>query len=102
MEARWSPSPEQLTECVRMLQALRDPTRPDHASTVASLDIHATNPPFVMAMMHVFVSGAQYQSQGLHADMRQLAGLVIKNYVFPHLAKLSTEVQTFIKKEIIR
>lgn len=85
-----------------MLQALRDPTRPDHGRAVSSLDEHVTNPSFVLIMMHVFSSGAQYQAQGLTPDLRQLAGLVIKNYVFPHLVRLPSNVQAMIKREVVR
>jgi hypothetical protein len=102
MEAEWTPPTEQLIESVHMLQALRDPTRPDHTRAVASLDEHVTNPSFVLIMMHVFSCGARYQQQGLSSDLRQLSGLVIKNYVFPHLAKLSGEVQGMLKKEVVR
>lgn len=101
-EGDWTPQPEQLMESVRMLQALRDPTRADHGRAVASLDEHVTNPSFVLIMMHVFSSGAQYQSQGLTPDLRQLAGLVIKNYVFPHLVRLPSNVQATLKREVVR
>lgn len=85
-----------------MLQALRDPTRSDHSHAVASLDEHVANPSFVLIMMHVFVSGARYQQQGLTSDLRQLAGLVIKNYVFPHLTMQSADVQAYLKRDIVR
>lgn len=85
-----------------MLQALRDPTRSDHGRALASLDEHVANPSFVLVMMHVFSSGAQYAQQGLTTDLRQLAGLIIKNYVFKHLVQLPVEVQTILKREVVR
>lgn len=102
MKKEWVPQLDQLMESVQMLQALRDPTRSDHSRAVASLDEHVTHPSFVVVMMHVFSCGAKYQQQGLSTDLRQLAGLVIKNYVFPHLVRLSADVQTMLKKEVIR
>jgi hypothetical protein len=89
-------------ESIRMLQALRDPTRVDHPHAVASLDQHVTNPSFAVIMMHVFVAGAQYQQQGLSSDLRQLAGLVVKNYVFPNLARQTPDVQAHLKRDIVR
>jgi hypothetical protein len=38
---------------------------------------------------------------GLSADLRQLAGLVVKNYTFPHLPHLPTNVQQMLKQEIL-
>ena len=102
MEAGWTPPLAQVLESISMLQALRDPTRPDHTIAVKSLDEHVTNPSFVAIMIHVFSCGAVYHTHGLTTDLRQLAGLVIKNYVFPHLVKLSPEIQAMLKTEVIR
>eukprot|EP01032_Pedospumella_encystans_P008669 gene8669-10262_t len=86
------PQQEELVNSFHLLQALRDPTRSDHGRALASLDEHVANPSFVLVMMHVFSAGAQYQAQGLTTDLRQLAGLIIKNYVFKHLAILPVNV----------
>jgi len=96
------PQQEELVNSFHLLQALRDPTRSDHGRALASLDEHGANPSFVLVMMHVFSAGAQYQAQGLTTDLRQLAGLIIKNYVFKHLAILPVNVQTMLKKQIVQ
>lgn len=96
------PQHEELANSFHLLQALRDPTRSDHGRALASLDEHVSNPSFVLVMMHVFSAGAQYQAQGLTTDLRQLAGLIIKNYVFKHLAILPINVQSMLKKQIVQ
>lgn len=88
-------------QAVAMLQALRDPTRHDHHAALSALDSQVTNPQFIAATMHVFANTAQYAAAlGLTADIRQLAGLVIKNYVFPHLGGLNPHVQNSLKNEV--
>jgi len=97
----WVPKQENLSQAMHMLQALRDPTRSDHTLALRSLDEYVVNPDFVLIMLHVFAHGAQYESVGLTPDLRQLAGLIIKNYVFPHLARLPNNVQARLKSEVV-
>lgn len=49
----------------------------------------------------MFARGGAYESMGLSADLRQLAGLIIKNYTFPHLPRLGTTVQQLLKQEML-
>lgn len=65
-----------------MLQALRDPTRPDHAMAMQSLENYVLVPAFIYHILHIFVQGEKYQ---IPPDLRQLAGFVVKNYVFAKL-----------------
>lgn len=59
------------------------------------------NPSTVLHILHVFARGGVYESMGLSADLRQLAGLVIKNYTFPHLPRLPPAVQQMLKQEML-
>lgn len=98
----WQPNIDNLTQCVRLLQALRDPTRSDHVSALRSLEENVLQSNFVLYILHVFAEGYAYESSGLTIDLRQLAGLIIKNYVFPHLTQMAEEVQFLMKKELIQ
>ena len=54
-----------------------------------------------MHILHVFSRGAAYETIGLSPDIRQLAGLVIKNYAFKHLHNLPPVVQQLVKQEMV-
>ena len=54
-----------------------------------------------MHILHVFSRGAAYETIGLSPDIRQLAGLVIKNYAFKHLHTLPPIVQQLVKQEMV-
>jgi len=60
-----------------------------------------TNPSTVLHILNVSSRGAAYETAGLSPDIRQLAGLVIKNYAFQHLPRLPPAVQQMVKQEII-
>ncbi|KAJ1409763.1 armadillo-type protein, partial [Ochromonadaceae sp. CCMP2298] len=89
--------PEDLAQSVALLTALRDPARPDHTLAMSSLDEHVSNPSFVLVMLHVFAN-----QHAAPCDLRQLAGLIIKNYVFPHLARLPGQVQAALKGRVVQ
>ena len=55
----------------------------------------------MLHILHVFARGGVYESMGLSPDLRQLAGLVIKNYTFPHLPRLPPAVQQMLKQEML-
>lgn len=98
---QWTPNIEEVNQSILMLQALRDPTRNDHIMAVKSLEENVRNSSFVLNMLNVFTNGLQYQELGLTSDLRQLAGLTIKNYVFPFLIILPINVQLVLKKQVI-
>lgn len=97
MSESWTPNETELGQMVAMLEALRDPSRPNHREAVAALDTYILNPSFVMNLLHVFVHGSGYTS----IDIRQLAGFVMKNYVLPHLHAMAPEVLYAIKAQSI-
>jgi hypothetical protein len=102
MEQSWQPNPDVVTQAFGLLQALRDPTHPNHHSAITTLTQNATQPLFILHMLHIFAQGYQYESVGLGVDMRQLAGLIIKNYVFPYLPSLTEDVQNMMKNAFLQ
>jgi hypothetical protein len=92
----------ELRIAIALLQALRDPRRSDHVIALRSLDTNTLQPSFILHILHIFAHGSKYDaSYGISTDIRQLAGLIIKNYVFPHLTGLSSDLQQYIKKELM-
>lgn len=92
---------EELNQVAQMLQALRDPTRPDHRTAVQSLDSYINNEIFIQNILHLFVRGHQYETMGLTIDIRQLAGMVVKNYIVPKILHLPPGIQHTIKHELL-
>lgn len=78
--AQHSPSSEELFSGLSLLQALSDPRRHDHSSAVGTLPTVVQQPGFVMLLCHFFSRGAQYIAQGVTLELRQMAGIIIKNY----------------------
>jgi transportin-1 len=83
-----------------MLQALRDPTLPSHPHALTTLSTDTTNPIFVLHLVHIFSQGGN-SNLDIPVDIRQLAGLITKNYVFPRLVELSHDVFSVIKSEVL-
>jgi hypothetical protein len=81
-----------------MLQALRDPTRADHIHALKSLETNVLQPSFILHILHLFAHGTAI---GITPDIRQLSGLIIKNYVFPHLTQLPEVLQVHLKRELM-
>lgn len=79
-------------------QALRDPTSANHAAALGVLQTDAHNPTFVLHMVHLFA-----QARDVPVDVRQLAGLVVKNYIIlaSHFPNLETSVQSLVKRSIV-
>ena len=99
----WSPIESMLTQCILLLQALRDPSRPDHQLAFTTLKTEVASSDFVLHMLHIFSRGYDQSlvSIGLTSDLRQLSGLVLKNYSILHFGKLSHPVQLLIETEIL-
>eukprot|EP01035_Chromulina_nebulosa_P031711 gene31711-42292_t len=76
--------------CLNLLLALRDPTRRDHVEATKSLEIHKEQTMFALHMLGIF-SGRHSLPSPVDPPLRQLAGLVIKNYVFPLLTVFQPE-----------
>lgn len=98
----WQVNQEIVAQAFSLLQALRDPTRPDHRTALKTMEDNVTQPLFILHILHIFAQGYQYEASGLGVDIRQLAGFIIKNYVFPHLQQLSEEVQTLMKTALLQ
>mmetsp|Transcript_19376 Transcript_19376/g.20998 ORF Transcript_19376/g.20998 Transcript_19376/m.20998 type:complete len:1025 (+) Transcript_19376:149-3223(+) len=91
-----------LQTAIHLLQALRDPTRPDHTSALHSLETNVFQPSFVVHILHIFSSGGGYDASfAITPDIRQLAGLIIKNYVFPYFMQFPADLQHLVKTELL-
>jgi hypothetical protein len=98
MSNDWNPQQNQLNEAIAMIQALRDPTRSDHNLAYNTLNCNIKNPDFAVIMLEIFSSQVEAM---ITPDLRQLSGLIIKNFVFPHLTSLPVEIQELFKKKTI-
>jgi hypothetical protein len=87
-----------LKSTVQLLKALQDPTRSDHALAMQTLlqSVNADSA-FISTILLIFSRGGD----NTDISIRQLAGLIVKNYVFPNLAKLTIDVQVLLKSECI-
>ena len=95
----WAPDSSAVEEVLQMLQALRDPTCARHQQALQALTSETANPIFILHLLHIFSRGGAYQ--GIPPDVRQLAGLVAKNYVFPRMGELSRDVLSAVKMEVM-
>src|SRR3546814_10225975 len=93
----WDPDEATLQQLLAMLQALSDPTRPDHREAMGTVDREASNPVFVFHLMHVL--GRMQQTVPPH--LRQLAGFIVKNHVFPKWTELDEHLQSVIQTEVL-
>jgi hypothetical protein len=91
-----------LNSTVQLLRALQDPTRADHGLAMQTLlQSINTDSAFISIILLIFSKGGDDSATALDIGVRQLAGLIVKNYVFPNLAKLPIEVQVLLKSEVI-
>ena len=106
-----TPSESDLFNAVNLLNALADPTRSDHQIAMQTLSESCTNPSFIFSMLQIFSFEAETaagslsngQLSGLmNVQLRQLAGLIVKNYVFINLSTLSEDIRQKVKEEIIK
>lgn len=95
----WSPDAATISQVLLMLQALRDPTCASHQQAIQTLSTDTANPTFVLHLVHIFSRGGSYE--GIPTDIRQLAGLITKNYIFPRLVELAEDVFRVVKAEIM-
>lgn len=95
----WTPDAETMSQVLQMLQSLRDPTCGNHQQALQTLSTDTANPTFVLHLAHIFSRGGNYD--GIPSDIRQLAGLITKNYVFPRFVELSEDVFSLVKVEIL-
>ena len=98
----WSPDGGLLHQSVMLLQALSDPSRHDHQSALEALKREVASPDCVLHLLHVFSKGGDPQliAMGLSNELRQLSGLIVKNYAFPHFGAFAPHVQLLIERSI--
>lgn len=77
---------------------MRDPTSSSHPAAIKVLQSDAQNPVFVLHVVHVFS-----HARDIPVDLRQLAGLIVKNYIIlaDKFPALDTGVQSLLKRSII-
>jgi hypothetical protein len=98
-QSTWTPNIEELSQICQLLQALQNPTRTDHIEAMNALGLYVQNAAFVLNLIFVFGYGNQVDMQMcLTPELRQLAGFVIKNYVFRHLQSFDQPVQQSVKQ----
>ena len=101
----------EIVDVLNLLKALRDPTNVGHIAALETLPNmissklstgsgieYAINSPFVLNMLFIFVYGSMYESAGITSDIRQLSGLIIKNYCLPLLNHLDGNLQIQMKE----
>ena len=99
----------ELEQIFSILQALRDPSRPDHLEAFQALPSYISltsaegsticlNASFIRHLLFVFVHGSVYESSGITADLRQLSGLLIKNYIFPLINHFDLDLHCKLKE----
>ena len=97
-----SPNMTDLVLVYDMLLALLDPTRPDHYQVTQSLSHAVNNASFVYTMLYIFVAGHQVAfDRPITLHIRQVAGFIIKNVVFPVFNSIPQQVQVLIKQGMI-
>ncbi|GAB5035916.1 transportin-1 isoform x3 [Nannochloropsis oceanica] len=77
----WSPSQEALSQTVNLLCVLRDPTNPQYLEAQRHLEAHEGDAQFLLSLAYVLARTTRDQ---VSDDVRQLGGLLLKNYVLRH------------------
>ena len=85
-----------------LLQALSDPSRHDHQLALEALKREVASPDCVLHLLHVFSKGGDppLNAMGLSNELRQLSGLIVKNYAFSHFGTFPPHVQLLIERSI--
>ncbi len=107
----FQPSENVIVSCYTLLQALSDPVRNDHRSALESLEFFISSVGsvsdniilnqthnFIAVILYIFVNGSSLQ---IDLSIRQLAGLIIKNYIINIITKLPVEIVHQIKGQVL-
>jgi hypothetical protein len=94
----FQPNPEELNSTFLVLQALRDPSRPDHVQAMQGLEGFCGNGSFILHLVYVFVRGATVPAP---MDIRALSGFILKNYGLVQLQNLPVMVVQMFKSELL-
>lgn len=79
--AAWVPPQETLQQTVHLLSVLRNPVSPQYAEAQRHLEAHQGDSAFLLSLAYVLARTTREQ---VPDDVRQLAGLLLKNYVVRH------------------
>ena len=91
---------QQLTSGINLLQALHDPSRSDHSLAIETLEraVSTGQISFALVMTQVFAQGASY---GVGAHLRQLSGLLIKNFCLVLLVNQSEPISPQFQQALL-
>ena len=92
-EPSCQPSQQDVQSMHALLSTLRNPSHLSHQEAISTLNAHVTSTPFILTLIYVISYDTQQAS-----DIRQLAGFILKNYIFMNLKLLDAEVVNVIKK----
>ena len=96
----WEPDPGQLQQVCEMLNVLSlDPTHPAYRQTEQQVGQELGNPAFVMHLCFVFAS---LTPDNVPNNIRQLAGLVLKQVVKNQWNAHPPEVQAFFRAQMLQ
>lgn len=90
----WIPPEDVRRNYTALLQALSNPAQHDHQASLRALHELVRTPEFILTMSYLFAHGGQQ----MHLSVRQLAGLLVKNEAFVHMAQLPQEHQQQVKQ----
>lgn len=104
-------SENDLVSCHSLLQALSDPVRQDHRNALERLEFFISSitcttdgailnqtHTFMTIILYIFVNGSFC---GIELSIRQLAGLIIKNYIINIMIKLPGEIIYQLKFQVL-
>lgn len=89
----YEPTSQDVLSMHSLLLTLRNPSHPSHQNAITTLNAHVTSANFILTLIYVIA----YDTQGA-SDVRQLAGFILKNYVFVNLKILDDQVVNVIKQ----
>lgn len=92
----WSPQSEGVEQIVNLLTQYMQPTV-DQAQIFAQLQHCSTFPDFNNYLTFILSSG-----EGFHVEVRQSAGLLLKNNLKTAFATTAPEYQVYIKQQVLR
>ncbi|EWM27737.1 transportin-1 isoform 1 [Nannochloropsis gaditana] len=78
---QWRPAQEAFSQTINLLSVLRDPTNSQYAEAQRHLETHQGDAQFLLCLAYVLAGTTREQ---VPDHVRQLAGLLLKNYVLRH------------------
>ena len=101
MSVQPDPDATQLTSGWNLLKALHDPSRSDHKDALGAMEnaVRAGQVDFGLLMLHIFAHGGQPHRDG---HLRQLAGIVVKNFCLGLLVPANTPLSAPLQSALLQ